>query len=374
MLRYFLAVLIFLHGLIHFMGFAKAFQYGSITALTRSISKPAGLLWLLATLLFLIAGSLVVLKKDNWWMPGLTAAVLSQVLILSVWQDAKYGTIANVLILLACVLTLGSRQFERRFRQDVAALMVRSNPKADEVLTENDILHLPAPVQRYLRYTGALHQPMVHNYRLLFTGDMRRRGGSWFPFTSEQYNFTAAATRLFFMKGKLYGVTVPGYHAYQTGHATMQISLFGLVPVVSEKEGVLNPTETVTLFNDMCLFAPATLADPSIRWKAIDDRSASARFSVGNNTISATLYFSPNGELVNFVSDDRYDVGDKKAYRFSTPVSAYRNYNGYRLPSYGEAVWHYPDGAFVYGRFHLQEVQYNLHTASTPDLQPLKSD
>jgi hypothetical protein len=63
---------------------------------------------------------------------------------------------------------------------------------------------------------------------------------------------------------------------------------------------------------------------------------------------------------MNFVSDDRYDVNEKKQYRFSTPLSDFANVNGFNLPTYGEAIWHYPEGEFVYGKFRLKSLEYNV--------------
>ena len=28
--------------------------------------------------------------------------------------------------------------------------------------------------------------------------------------------------------------------------------------------------------------------------------------------------------------------------------------------TYGETIWDYPDGKFVYGKFNLKEVEYNV--------------
>ena len=44
MLKYTFAFIILVHGLIHLLGFAKAFGYGNITQLTKEISKPIGML------------------------------------------------------------------------------------------------------------------------------------------------------------------------------------------------------------------------------------------------------------------------------------------------------------------------------------------
>jgi hypothetical protein len=41
----------------------------------------------------------------------------------------------------------------------------------------------------------------------------------------------------------------------------------------------MTQSETVTLFNNMCLMAPATLIDSAIVWEAIDARTTKARFT-----------------------------------------------------------------------------------------------
>jgi hypothetical protein len=64
--------------------------------------------------------------------------------------------------------------------------------------------------------------------------------------------------------------------------------------------------------------------------------------------------------LVNFISEDRWAVADMKQYPFSTPVSNYRNINGYNLPTYGEAIWHYPDGEFIYGKIEIKDIECNI--------------
>ena len=75
------------------MGFAKAFNHGNITQLTKEISKPVGFLWFLTAFLFIICIALYLLKKDSWAYFSLIAVILSQMLILNNWQDAKFGTI-----------------------------------------------------------------------------------------------------------------------------------------------------------------------------------------------------------------------------------------------------------------------------------------
>jgi hypothetical protein len=356
MLKYILNFIILIHGLIHFIGFAKAFNCGNIPQITKEISKPFGLLWLGTAILFIVAAVLFLLKKDAWLLIGFLAVLVSQILISMVWNDAKFGSIANIIILVAIILNYGSYRFEKVYQKDVIQNLQRTNSIKKDLLTEVDLQPLPEPVQRYLRYAGVVNEPKVKNMRIAFEGQMREKGKDFFPFTCEQYNFFDEPTRLFFMKAKIKGMTVPGYHKYFNATAIMDIRFFGLFSVVNKSGSGMNQVETVTLFNDMCLMAPATLIDKRITWKTIDANSTKATFTNQNITISAVLYFNENGQLINFISTDR----DVNHYPFSTPVTNYQNTNGINIMNYGETIWHYPDGKFVYGKFNLKEVEYNV--------------
>ena len=349
-----------LHGLIHIMGFVKAFEWSEVKELTLPISKPLGIVWGIAFLLFGIAALLYHFKNNSWWWVSLIAVFISQILIILFWQDAKFGTIANVIILLASIAGFGNWQFENTFRKDVGLGLQRTGIFDNQIITKQDIQHLPAPVQKYLQYVGAIGKPKVNNMRVSFNGEMRGKDQNWFKFTSQQYNFYDDWERLFFMKAKINSLPTNGYHVYKGSQAAMKIKLLSLFPVVDISNDDLFKAETVTLFNDMCLLAPATLIDRRIEWETINDRTVKANFRNKATTISATLFFNQKNQLINFVSDDRFDISDNKQYQFSTPVSDYQNFNGYNLMTVGKAIWHYPEGPFTYGKFYLKNVKYNV--------------
>ncbi len=93
-----LIILLILHGAVHVMGFVKAFDIFPVKQLTQSISKPFGVLWLAACLLCFTCAFLMLIKADDWWTVGLIAILVSQVLVICFWKDAKFGTIANAII------------------------------------------------------------------------------------------------------------------------------------------------------------------------------------------------------------------------------------------------------------------------------------
>lgn len=94
-MKYILAFFILVHGAIHLMGFAKAFGYGNITQITKDISNTAGFFWIAVAILFVLSAIMLLFKKETWPLLAIVTAIISQVLILTVWKDAKFGTIAN---------------------------------------------------------------------------------------------------------------------------------------------------------------------------------------------------------------------------------------------------------------------------------------
>ncbi len=360
-MRYLLVALILIHGLIHFMGFSKAFGLADMKQLSIPISKPIGLFWLLTALLFLISATLYLLKSGTWMYTCIIACLLSQVIIVLSWKDAKFGTIANGILLLIALLSLTTRLFELSYNKEANGLVKQRSRLTVPLLTAADIGHLPVPVQRYLIYCGVLNQPKVLNMQVLFEGQMREKGKDFFSFRSEQYNFFENPARLFFMKAAMYGITVPGYHRYVNATASMDIRLFGQFSVIHQSGPGMDSTETVTLFNDMCLLAPASLIDSRISWETIDSLTIRAVFINQGISISATLYFNTAGQLINFISNDRMAIADNKKIPFSTPVHQYRPIRGFNLMSDADAVWDYPDGKFVYGKFRLKDIWYNLN-------------
>ena len=103
-MKTFFAVLLVVHGLIHLIGTAKAFDVADIPQLTQPIARPLGLLWLLAAALFLVAAMLLFTWPQRWWVAGTGAVIVSQIVILTSWSDARYGTIANIVALVGVAL------------------------------------------------------------------------------------------------------------------------------------------------------------------------------------------------------------------------------------------------------------------------------
>ena len=362
-MKYIFAFLIFLHGAIHLMGFAKAFNYAAVSTIHSFITKPAGIFWLFTFLVFIAAGISYLAHVDWWYWFAFIAVLLSTVLIITVWNDAKFGTIANAVILTVARIDFGTASFYRVYLNEVDSAINYKSDNSENLLTEADLVNLPGFVQNYIRYTGSVGKPKVSNFKVEFTGKIRKNEQSdWMSFVSEQYNFMDSSKRLFFMKAVMKGLPVAGFHCFNNGDAFMDIRLFSLFKVQYQAGKEMDIAETVTFFNDMCCMAPATLIDKRNTWLESDSCKVHARFTINGISISAWLYFNEKGQLTNFVSDDRFAACENntmKKNRWSTPMKNYRLVNGYRLVTSADAIYSYPEGDFCYGTFSLARIKYN---------------
>jgi hypothetical protein len=257
----------------------------------------------------------------------------------------------------------GPSRLRAVYNRDVTRELAR-RPVLSPV-TEADLEALPPPVQRYLRAAGVIGQPRVANVRVRLHGRIRSGAASrWMSLRAEQYNFVERRKRFFFLTSSMFGVAVQGYHRYADRSASMDIKVAGLVPVAHAAGDEMLQSETVTLLNDMCLFAPATLLDPALAWEGIDSRHVRVTFTNDGVSVRALLTFNDAGELIDFASDDRYQASPDgrrmTQLRWSTPVTGYRRFGPMHLISTGEGRWHMPDGSFAYIELEVDDVAYNV--------------
>jgi hypothetical protein len=282
-------------------------------------------------------------------------------------MDKKYIFIVILLLAIGIITFLvhKSKRLEKTYKSLVQSELERASVDERDILTEKDIKDLPSPVQKYLRYSNVIGKEKVRNFKVVFEGEFRTDPTKeWAKMKAVQYTDLINATRLYYMDMKMFGLPVVGLHKYIDGKAAMQAKVAGLITVVDGKGLEMDKGETVTVFNDMCLLAPASLIDERIEWQSIDSSTAKATFTNKGIKVQALLYFNGRGELINFVSEDRYYSPTGKTYekyRWSTPIQDYKDYNGIRILSRGEAVWSLPEGEYSYGKLNIKEIQYNVN-------------
>lgn len=363
------ALIAVIHAAIHLFGFAKGLGLAHIPQLQLPISKAAGWTWLAASVALLLSVVLLYAGSRYWGLLMIAGLVVSQWLILRHFSDAKFGTVANVLLLLpALVSAVDLRPGSLRSEYLAAVARITDTParpaESTQPVTEADLAALPDPVQRYLRRVGVVGKSRVRNAHIRFAMQLRGAASDpWMEGVVDQYSDFERGLRFFFLEAKRGFVPVDVAHLYDERGASMRARVLGLFPVLDASGEELTKSETVTMLNDMALFAPATLLSPSLVWERIDAKSARVTLVHGNDRVSALLVFSDDGDLVNFVSHDRAQSDGKTSalYPWWTPLSDYQSFGDHRLASLGEAQWEEPTGLWTYARIRVLDVTYNVH-------------
>jgi len=372
--RWVVGIVVILHGLIHLLGAVEGFGWADVSQLKDPVGTAVGVVWLAAAIVVVAAGALLVARVARWWPIGAVAVVVSQMVIITSWADANAGTFANIVLLVAVIhgyASQGPHSARAEYHHRVSTAL--SGPHAVTVLTDHELEHLPVAVAAYIRQSGAVGQARVTNFAARIHGRIRAGATKpWMTFTGEQVNtYGPEPSRLFFIDATMFGFPVDVLHTFADAAAHMQVRVCSLVTMVDAAGPDLDRAETVTLFNDMCILAPAALADAPISWQDIDDHHVRAAYTNGAQTISAVLTFNDDHELVDFVSDDRLAASPNgKSFTrltWSTPITGYRNIGSRCVATIGEARWHAPgpDGEFAYLEFHLDDIAYNTTRDTT---------
>jgi hypothetical protein len=230
-------------------------------------------------------------------------------------------------------------------------------------LANADIAHLPLPVQKYIRRSGAIGKPALTSVHTYFDATLYGAlGSAGMSGPAHQIDLIDPPRRLFFMETRMYGLPVTVLHDYDGDQATMRVRIARLIDVVNLSGPELSKAETVTLLNDLVAYAPSALAGPRFTWNSIDERQAEVTFQNGPYVVAATLTFNDEGDLVDFYSTDRGELqndGTLKILPWSTPLSDYREFEGRRVPTKGDAIYHRQEGPFTYGRFAVTGIEFN---------------
>jgi hypothetical protein len=152
-------------------------------------------------------------------------------------------------------------------------------------------------------------------------------------------------------------VSITGWDRYQDGHGSIEMRLLSLIPVASKHGGGLNQGAMLRYLNELMWFPTAALS-PEITWEAIDDRSAQATFTDMGTSVSANFFFDVEGRITTMTAD-RFNDARSEVLPWSTLITGYGEFAGFRVPTMGSGIWHYETGDFPYIRLGITKITYD---------------
>lgn len=357
-----LMVLLGIHALIHLMGFAKAFGYAEIPALTQTISRPMGLLWLLASVLLLAVTIGIFLHRADWWIWGLPALLLSQALIFSAWKDARFGSLANLVLALA-VLLAGSQSAFFKQTQSVLNQLQPSAAPTQKQVTEQDLQGQPEVIQKWLRRTGAVGQPWQDSLSLSQTGRMRTSPeGAWLKFQAKQYFNALAPGFIWQAQVQMFpGVSLLGRDQWFQNHGQMLISAWGLIPVVNARGAEIDQGTLLRYLGEMLWF-PSSALRPSVQWRELSANSAEATLTVGAQTVKAVMHFGPKGDFESMLALRYYarkTGATLEKWQITANPHSLKTFSGIHIPSRYTVSWLLKEGDFDWLELDIGDLAYN---------------
>ncbi|MCY2688587.1 DUF6544 family protein [Salinimicrobium sp. TH3] len=356
-------ILIVLHGLIHFLGFAKGFNLAEIKELSLPISKPVGLIWLVTGLLFLVYGiSWWTGYKFNWLLAFIAFAV-SQVLVILYWQDAKAATLPNLIILVVAIVSLGSYNFNKLVQADTSRILAESKISSEKIISHKDLEGLPQPVQKWLNHSGIIGKPFISNARITQKLEMKMKPGQekWLQATAVQYSTVPVPAFVWSVDARMNSlIGFKGRDKFEGGKGEMLIKLEGLIPVVDEKGEKLDEGSLQRYLGEM-VWLPTLAFSPYVSWEEVNDSTAIATLDYMGTKGSGNFYFDPKGDFIKF-SAMRYkgNESDAKRYPWILQVQEHKSFEGIRVPSKMTATWKLENQDWTWLKLDIENIDYNV--------------
>ena len=236
--------------------------------------------------------------------------------------------------------------------KEITADLIESSQANKARFTEDDIADLPAPVQRYFRYTRYIGQNKFSYAKASYT-DVNFSLGRDKPSIIMDYthfNFSTKPARVALIDSSLYKIPFQGIDSYHHGKGSMKGVLAKLIPVFNEQGPSMDRSSLATFLSE-CLLFPTMALEDYVVWESIDDLHARASMTYAGVSASGMFTFNETGEMLSFTTLDREAIGIDGTLgivKWTAACDSYREIDGIMQPTNMQAIWNHDDGDFVY--------------------------
>ena len=364
MMKVIVSFILIIHGLIHLMGFMKAFELAEISQLKQSISKPVGIFWLLATVLIFGVAIFYVLDKKWWWVPALIAIIISQSLIILSWQDAKFGTIPNIIILIAVIVGFGVWNFNIQVDGEINNILTQNQVTENTIVKEQMISNMPSIVQKWLTNSGIVGKEKTHSVYLKQKGLIKLKPDQkkWTKAEAEQYITIDKPAFLWKVKMSIMPfLNVFGRDYFVDGKGQMKMKIASIIPVANVDSNKKVNQASLQRYLAELIWYPSAAISPYIEWESVDQYTAKATMTYKGVSGSVTFYFNEKGDLEKIWAK-RYKDSDENARlkEWSGEVNEFSTVNGIKIPTDIDISWVLDGEKFTWYRLQISEIEYNI--------------
>lgn len=329
--------------------------------LYKFILHPSELiLFSIGLLFFTIA--IVLLNKKKLFISSIFTVIVFQIIIVVYWEEAKYGTFINLVILLFTLPTIGDYFFSKKIQNETIKLFKNVKYIKSSNLNKSEITHLPEIIQKWIVFSGALEQPKTIMVKLQQRGEMKLKPKSkWMPFNAQQiYNCTNPSFIWSAYVKILPNIYFAGRDKFIDGRSEMQIKLLSLISIVNQKSSKkLNLSAMHRFLAEICWF-PSVAINSYIKWETIDAISAKAIMTYKNKQVSGVFKFKENGALISFEADRFYGGKDTaQLKKWFIEILEHKQFNNITIPNKCKVTWKLNEGDFNWLNLEITKLTYN---------------
>ena len=287
------------------------------------------------------------------------------------WRGRRVLSVVGVVfvslvVALAGAVALGSHRWNSETRELRERLVVARAPVRPKTVDLRELEGLPRPVQRFFRTALTDGQQMIAEVRIRHRGtfNMGEATDQWKPFTSDQQ--IIAQRPGFDWDARI--AIAPGLHArvhdaYIAGEGLLHASLLGLWSLANVRgTGALAAGELMRFCAEATWYPTVLLPSQGVRWRPVDDSSATATLSDGSVSVTLLFTFNMSGliESVRAEARGRMVSGKITPARWEGRFWNYSERDGMHIPMEGEVSWLLPEGKKPYWRGHISEIAYEF--------------
>ena len=267
---------------------------------------------------------------------------------------AKTLKIIGVLVfVLIITIFLGGIMLKSQSEKEIEKLFSSSKDISDQIYSYEQIKGLPAPVQRYLRYSLQENQPHIGYVRLKHGGLFRtKEDQKWMSIKGQEY-FTVHPPG-FVWSGRV--PLVSAKDMYCDGRGNLKVKLLSIIKLVDAKGKETDQGELLRWLAETPWFPTALLPSEKLKWEPIDNNSAKVIFTDRILTVEGVFYFDEQGQITQFKTR-RYK--DNTLENWTGYYRDYREVEGIQIPHNVEVVWNLASGDFSYAKFDINRIEYN---------------
>ena len=369
-MRIALIILIAIHGIIHLFGFLKAFGISEFSAILQPISKTYGMIWFLTFMLFAITVILIFVDSDYWLLSGFLAVIFSQVLILNYWSDAKFGTIANIIVLIATIIGYSSFNFKQKVKTERISLLEGTQVKKQDTITEEEWIGLPPIVQKWLTKSGLIGKQQISNVYLVQELQLKLKPEqtNWNKGTAEQYFTVDPPAFNWNINTEMNSLlNVVGRDKFLDGKGEMIIKLLSLIPIADAKNDKKVNQATLQRYLAEIVWFPSAALSKYIKWETIDDYSARATMEFKGTKGIGVFHFDQNGNFEKFVAMRYQDSNAIEPTEWTVIATRTEERHGIKIPIECEASWELENGKWTWLKLKITDIKYNVKEMPVAD-------